>query len=337
MFMHHWSGTLNQVNLETSQVRLGDEHDCDAFVDIFNSIYNRKIDSRYFRWQFLNQNVPTYLILGVSNKNVIGFGGARVQNGHRADGDVLLYQGLDVMILEQYRGKGFSFRNMGDYFIALASRGGAAAIYGLGNRNARLVLTRYLDFKLVVQIQTMISQVNAQPLQNMNTHIERIASFDNQVTEIVSGFLKSHPALLIVRRDPLFLNWRFVSNPVFRYDIFYVKRGSIIFGYLVLKVFEDPATGERFGDIVDLLWVEDDFEMLRGMLGFALGHFNSLGLTQAAIWLQTNTILDEVGRSLGFRATEQRRYLVSKILDPEYNWLRDPKRWYITMADAEIS
>jgi hypothetical protein len=123
---------------------------------------------------------------------------------------------------------------------------------------------------------------------------------------------------------------------MYRYDIFYAKRGSTIFGYLVLKVFEDPSTGERFGDIVDLLWMEDDPAALRGMLSFALSYFYSLGLPQVTMWLQTNTILDEVGRSVGFRATEQKRYFCCKVLDPAYSWLEDSKRWYITMVDAEI-
>lgn len=55
-----------------------------------------------------------------------------------------------------------------------------------------------------------------------------------------------------------------------------------------------------------------------------------------AMWLHTNTLLNQIGRDLGFVETEQKRYFCCKVLDECYSWLEDPNRWFVTMADSEI-
>jgi hypothetical protein len=118
--------------------------------------------------------------------------------------------------------------------------------------------------------------------------------------------------------------------------LFQVTCKSSPFGCLVLKVFRDPLTGQLFGDIVDISWAEDDTEVLATMIRFALRHFQTQGVEQAAVWLQTNTVLDEVGQGIGFRALEQTRYFCGKGLDADSEYFADPQRWFLTMADCEI-
>jgi hypothetical protein len=138
------------------------------------------------------------------------------------------------------------------------------------------------------------------------------------------------------RRSADYLNWRFLENPRYSYDLFIARRGDTAFGYLVLKVFVDPVTGHSFGDVVDILWIDDDHDALAEMLRFALSHFRTRGVPQTSMWLQTNSVLDGVGRELGFKETDQKRYFCCKVLDERYTWLEDPSRWFITMADSEV-
>ena len=115
------------------------------------------------------------------------------------------------------------------------------------------------------------------------------------------------------------------------------KPGSQIpFGYLILKTFLDPQTSKPTGDIVDILWAEDDPIALIEMLYAALDYFHRHGVPEVAMWLQTNTILDTVGRCLGFAPAQQSRKFCVKVLDDEYAWLDDPANWYLTMLDSEI-
>jgi hypothetical protein len=115
-----------------------------------------------------------------------------------------------------------------------------------------------------------------------------------------------------------------------------VDRDGTPFGYVVLKQFCEPVTGDICGDIVDVLWSEDDPAALAEVLQFALGHFHSQGVGRASIWLQTNTILDQLGRELGFAETGSGRSFCVKILNEQFRWLQDASRWFITMADSEI-
>jgi hypothetical protein len=101
-----------------------------------------------------------------------------------------------------------------------------------------------------------------------------------------------------------------------------------------LKVFRDPKSEEVFGDIVDVLWTEQDRSLLHGMLRFALSRFHQIGVGSVATWLQPNTLLHEIGHSLGFVSTSQRRaFCVTLVNDTS---LADAERWYLTMSDSEI-
>jgi hypothetical protein len=140
---------------------------------------------------------------------------------------------------------------------------------------------------------------------------------------------------VLTGRTATYLNWRFGDNPWHDYDLFVIERGSETFGYLALKVFRDPATGAAFGDVVDLLWREDDVDALSEVLRFALHHFHECGVSTAATWLQTGTVLDDAGREAGFRETEQKRTLCCRVLDGSGANLAEPLQWFFTMVDAE--
>jgi hypothetical protein len=330
------SGPPDEVTSRPLHLRLAEAGDCDAFVQLYNATYRRKVDSRYFHWQFLDRRAQAFLILAESDGRIVGAHGGRVHAGRVLAGTVPLVQGLDVMVVDEFRSKGAYTQGMMPFFLQLARQRGAAMAYAVGNTRSWPLLTRVLGWNLVARIETMTREVSAQRSPRPALGFERVPFLEDEDSEILRRFRLCHPGLLVVGREPASLNWRFAASPVYRYDLFRVTRGSARFAYLVLKVFEDPATGERCGDIVDLLWIEDEPDALVEMLQFAMGHFHGQGVTRAAMWLRTNTVLDEIGRGLGFAETAEGRYLCCKGLDPEHRRLEEARSWYLTMADSEV-
>ena len=150
------------------------------------------------------------------------------------------------------------------------------------------------------------------------------------------AFVRNHPALLVLGRDGVHLNQRFARNPRYRYLLFVVRACGIPLGYLALKEFEDPVTGDSCGDIVDLLWGNEEPSLVRNMLRFALASFHERGIERAVVWLPDNTILRDIGAQCGFVPTDVKRFFGCRILDDRYAWLADGRRWFLTMSDSEV-
>jgi hypothetical protein len=133
-----------------------------------------------------------------------------------------------------------------------------------------------------------------------------------------------------------YLDWRFTENARYSYNVFVAHKNGLPFGYIVLKIFRDPVSNQAFGDIVDILWVEDDKEALANMLCFSLAHFHNQNVGGVAMWLQTNTVLDEIGVEVGFKQSEQKRFFCGKALKENFKHLEDASSWFINMSDSEV-
>lgn len=253
-------------------------------------------------------------------------------------GQSLVAWALDIMVAPEYQKRGLFRLLLNSVKQEAVTQRRVMAICVMANERGRDVHVLGDKWHLVnaLRTYTIPTSFAIGDKGNQILSVHRIDSFTDQHTEILRCFQECHPNLYMIRREANYLNWRFVQNPWYRYDLFQVDKGAQLLGYMVLKVFKDPKTGEAFGDIVDLLWAEDDPEALAEMLHFALGHFHAQGVPKATIWLQTNTVLDEIGRDLGFVETKQKRYFCCKVLDERYAWLKESKRWFTTLSDPEI-
>jgi hypothetical protein len=137
-------------------------------------------------------------------------------------------------------------------------------------------------------------------------------------------------------RSADYMNWRFVEHAKHQYDLYSLRVGSEDQGYVALKVFTDPNTGHRFGDMVDIGWAHSLDASLPMVLHRVLEHFRGMGVQTASTWLQTNTPLDQAGAGAGFAPTDRKRYFCCKAVDSEGRWLEDASRWSITMTEAEV-
>ncbi len=105
---------------------------------------------------------------------------------------------------------------------------------------------------------------------------------------------------------------------------------------LVVKSFRDPQSGESFGDIVDVILNSEGEAAIRDLFCSALKLFGEQGVRSAATWLQTNSVLDSVGRELGFVPGGQKRYLCGRAVDSNCERLESAANWFLTMSAAEI-
>lgn len=318
-------------------LRLGRDDDDDAarFCALSNSLYARKVDPRYYAWQFFQPPHAAVAAMAVDSLGEMAGGLALHLRELQPEGPATAWL-LDIMVRPSQQRQGV-FRAVSDFALERLPGARPAALCVMANANADAATAR-LGWTRVNAFETCVRSTAAAgaALRKDELSFSRIQSFDTCATLCADGQTGDGPGRLRTDRSPAFLDWRFLRNPRYHYEAFHASLRGEPFGYLVLKVFQDPGSGQAWGDIVELRWRDDDGDALAGMLSFALDHFRERGVAQAATWLQTNTLLDDVGRELGFQPEGSPRFFCVKPLRDDAAALLDPRRWSLTMADSEV-
>ena len=302
------------------------------FVDLFNTTYSRKIDLDYYHWRFEREDCNTLIFSVHDEQGLKGCAGVHILGM----GDFVVAQIVDAIVAERCRGDGRTFASLNAQVNKCAETFGAKALFMLPNEHGAQAWSADRGWRIVSDMYTYARNTCPHPGPT-RIEILPVGKFDTWANAIDAIFKTSHPRLFPAVRGKSYLNWRF-DNPMHDYTVMqiYLPQGYRPWGYMVLKVFTDPAAGKSTGDIVDILWASDAPVALMDALYTALDYFHKRGVSRAAMWLQTNTILDQMGYYLGFERIEQKRRFCVKVLDNNYARLNDPASWYLTMADAEI-
>lgn len=301
--------------------RLATPKDAEAFCELSNSLYARPVNEAYYQWQFFACPFPSLLNIAVDeNDKLVGSYCLHVQ------GNVAWV--LDIMVSPNIQRQGV-FRKLVDFGFENLKQYAAKAIVVMANEKAERACVNGLGWQ---RINTFLTYF-AEPAKSESKFIleyEKINEFSAFSEVKVSSNLFFNP------RTIEYQNWRFIENTRYNYDIFAAYKNGEPFGYVVLKIFRDPLTDQAFGDIVDIIWAEDDKEAVTEMLKFSLSHFLHQNVGKAAIWLQTNTLLDRVGLEVGFKQSDQKRFFCGKVLQDGYKNLEESESWFVNMADSEV-
>jgi GNAT superfamily N-acetyltransferase len=302
------------------------EPDANNFCALSNSLYARPVNESYYRWQFFACPFPSLLNIAVDeNDKLVGSYSLHVKEN--------VAWILDIMVSPEIQRQGvfrklvdFGFENLKDYDVD--------AIVVMANEKADKACVQGLGWKRINTFFTYFAKPDE--LHNKTKFILEFEKVENFSSCDFVSKNTHHKNLFSNARTIAYQNWRFIENTRYSYDIFVSHKGGSPFGYVVMKTFHDPLSGQSFGDIVDILWVEDDKDALAEMLRFSLMEFYKKNVGIAAMWLQTNTVLDEVGAAVGFKQSEQERYFCGKALKENFSHLENAGSWFINMSDSEV-
>ena len=317
-------------------LRAGQEtmEDAEAFVGLMNSQYARKMTTDYYFWQFFGAPSPRVCLMAELEGRAIAAYGLWVLPFCGVQ-ECRVGLAADLIIAPEFRRTGL-FLRLELEMERFAQDLGCVCIYAAPNEPAYRPRIAALGWRPLPSRTDCVAPT-VKSLSMGACEIEAIDFSEIGIcASIADRFRSNHAGRVMGARGAKYLTWRLKANPRYDYKLFVAHRHAEPFGYMALKVFKDPQTGNTVGDIVDLVWGEDVPDALGDMLHFALAYFRDRGVPQASIWLQTNTILDETARAAGFAPTAQARRFCSKLLDNQFEWLNDDSRWFITMLDAEI-
>ncbi|MDD5129532.1 MAG: GNAT family N-acetyltransferase [Candidatus Omnitrophica bacterium] len=299
----------NKMILEQFKLRPANALDAAQFVEIMNSQYARKKNQEYFYWQYINPPEPTVLMCAFQGDQMCGMFGLKKR---KLNNGVVIGQAIDMLIAPAWRKKGLfpelarqAVQYFGKEFDVLSvlanAAGNHAVVRSLGWRNAGIIKTFFLKNP---------QSVTCRP--------------DGTDAGDCAGKVR-------FQKDQDYRNWRFDKNPCYSYKAVSVENATAW-----VKVFIDPLTNLRYGDIVDF-----DIPCLEAMnfrnLFYAACEYLKLQKVEAiTVWALPGGLLRNIAESFGFQETSQERYFCLKIISPKCAYLDKFINWDLSEADSEI-
>jgi hypothetical protein len=301
---------IREIN-SAINIRPARAEDAKPFTELMNKQYSRIKKEEYFYWQFMNPSIPTKLFVAYENDLFVGSYGIQV---HTLNNSVLCGFTIDLLIREAYRNRALLvlFEEEAQKF---AMEKGAQVMTSLPNFDGMRAHKGLRTWKHIGTVKTY-------------TLPKAEVAGDKELPE----HRTSEEELVYFSKSDAYRIWRYKLNPAYEYT--YIKLDSGEFA--VTKIFKDPVTNLRYGDIVDFECGLQDLKLLRELFLKACMHLKGEGVEAITTWALPHTPLSGVVESLGFTETQPERYFCFKALKSVNDQTYDFSRWHLVQADSEI-
>jgi hypothetical protein len=161
--------------------------------------------------------------------------------------------------------------------------------------------------------------------------IQEISVFGTDIDALSENTYREYSA--IVKRESVFLNWRFFRNKELKYHVFISKNNNQIKGYIVVR---KPHPAElNIGHIVDFYAAKNDMDTINELIFHAIKFFDK---SVAAIKCATSMRnIEHRLKKYGFIKFEKMRPL-ALVSDPaiKEKLISAAGDWFMTLADQDL-
>jgi len=158
--------------------------------------------------------------------------------------------------------------------------------------------------------------------------VQRTNKFTGEIDALWANFHLNYQVIQI--RNATYLNWRYFANPD-SYEVFDFRKAGKLIGVLVLK--QTIRNGLRIGEIVDYLYLDNDNQILRTMLGWAKVYFLKAGCAIVQCWVISSSLMEMEIMSAGLK---KKRKQLKILFSPgvPYPSVYDKNKWFVTQGDG---
>lgn len=162
--------------------------------------------------------------------------------------------------------------------------------------------------------------------------IRRVTEFDNAFDELWDTCSPDYEIAVV--RNKIYLNWRYLQRPDWKYYPFALYDGEALKGYVVLKLYKEEETLR--GHIIDIFARRDDERTLAGLIDHSLNFFIDEGVDEITVLIWGSPVVEKLFTGRGFFKEAIDRPLILRInLGHKYkDKIRDNSHWYFTMGDS---
>lgn len=301
---------LQEIN-STISIREAEISDGQNFIDLINHSYSKKKTIDYYIWRFFRCPYETKLFVAYDGAEYVGNIGVHLLPlTNRAVCGFI----VDLLVEDTYRQRGI-FYLLEKVVRDFAVRNGASLLACLPNVDGQKAYEKLPEWETVGVINTL----------ELFNKPEMALKKNNK-----TGVSKSK--LCSFLKKPVYRRWRYDENPLIKYDKISLSENS--FG--LVKIFVDPTTGERFGDLVELHVDLLKPRLVEKLIKKIWDFFSDKNLKVITLWAIPNSPLNKIAKDLGFQESSQQRFFCVKILDSQCKNLRLLANWHLAEGDSEV-
>ena len=263
------------------------EQDADAFCELSNSLYARKVFPAYYDWQFFQCPHAPFLMMGWRDARLVAAYGVHVVAGPGPSRAM----SLDIMISGSEQGKGL-ISDLAGTAMDEAKRRGAIVLSVVGNLRARDALGKRLGWSAWSIVSDWTSETTGPD------HLPVSIVARPPARNFAASTRTFYP------RDDASLAWR-TSGPRYKYQWLAIGEPASPAGWAAVKAFLDPVTGKGFGDILGVF--RSGNTALELLLSSIQNWFAAQGIGSAAM-TPAGTDEEAVLTRLGFEPSTRHRY-----------------------------
>jgi N-acetylglutamate synthase-like GNAT family acetyltransferase len=288
--------------------RTAKKSDIGQLVNLMNGEYARQKNARYFLWQFFQPAQPSTLIVAIDNKKIIGMFGLQKKT---LSNKAIVGELIDLLISPDYRDRGI-FKTMADK--ALSKFKNLQAIVVFPNQAGKRACEKSLGMKTIAKIDSLILDT-----KNFQDHSDK-TNFDKKTINQLIQFKKTYA----------WRHWRYDLHPDYKYKKIIKDKNN----FIIVKIFKDPLTKIKYGDIVDIK--QEKITDLSILVARANDYFIKKNIKSITTWALPHTQIFQLFNKLGFKPLFQERFFCIKILNNKNKNLYNLNNWQLVQADAEI-
>lgn len=309
-----------------------------GILELWRKAFGKEMRPGLWAWKY--RDCPFAVEIGLcrceeDGEVVVSFGGIAFRGS--LDGkEIRMTHLVDIMSHPLYRKTGLFVHTAEAFFACFAGPSKTSLYYGFPGKIHFDIGQKYLQYR---PLPAGVSYWSARTgdIEERKTRsrgrLERIVAADRRIDALWHEREAGYP--LSVRRDSVFLTWRFSAHPFNAYEIWGYRTAfrSRLRGYAVLSLGEDGKKAK----LLDLLLppsVEDSADFLR-RLGREL---SGRGVTQLVCWLPGGHESGKAALAAGFVQGAEPLGIIptARVFDPALAFSRVCEALYYTMADGDL-
>ncbi len=330
------------MEMEVREYSQGDEA---QILKLFKLVFQREMSNSYWRWRYLDNPYGRGIIrLMFDRELLVGHYAVVPMPLMVAGKKIRAALSMTTMTHPDYGKRGI-FVELASEAYSECEKTGIGIVLGFANTNSYHGLTDRLGWLGFGQVEYYENTElrNVSKGNRSGYKCETAEAFGDDIDKLWEKLKDRYS--VIVPRDSIYLNWRYIDNPEDKYTILYVRdRDNQIQGYAVLKIYGSERG--PIGHIVDIL-VADNMEAIESLVGASCGYFRDSNAETSAAWsylsMPVKDVLKQLGfvkkKWVGFDLGEWPTYLGVKLIGAGGEQQVSAKKlenWYITMGDSDV-
>jgi hypothetical protein len=313
--------------------------DEDNVIDLWETAFKQKMDRRIWRWKFHDNPFGRQMMLCLteSEKPVAMYAGIPFLANWNGQA-VRMTQLIDNMSHPAYRqvlsGRKGLFIQTADFFFEIYGNKHASVYhYGFPGIKHYKLGKLFLQYNKLNE-ESCYMELNItkmkKPFLFPFGHVKSISKFDEPFDLLWENAHTEYP--LAVKRNSIFLNWRFTNNPVNNYSSYaHFNKKGVLLSYAVFMQKQNLAI------MVDV-FAKRDSKTLKRLVYYAAKALSSKGVEKIQVWLSNNHFITHGLKSYGFVSLPEPLGIIpggrSFVSDLKHDFAS--QHIFYTMADGDL-